>query len=202
MDPVTPFDWHRMFLGEQPPLFVLEILFRIVAIYAFAVLLLRLMGKRGNRTLSPFENVLIIALGSAVGDAMFYPQVPILYAWVVVAVVVLLQRLLSVVQLRSARLNTFLESDPEVLVRHGEVIPDGLRAARLRPDELLGMLREQEVENTGEVRYAFLERSGQLGLLRYPEGEEREGEFTFPRRLRGGLDDEGPPDRPPAPSRS
>ncbi len=46
-------------------------------ICAFA-LVLRLMGKRGNRSLSPFANVVIIALGSATGDSMFYPQVPLI----------------------------------------------------------------------------------------------------------------------------
>ncbi len=83
MDPVSPFDWHRMFLGAEPPLYFLEIIFRIAALYTFTVLAVRLMGKRGNRNLSPFQTVVIIALGSATGDTMFYPQVPLLYAFLV-----------------------------------------------------------------------------------------------------------------------
>ncbi len=40
-----------------------------------------------------------------------------------------------------------------------------LRQAKIRPDELMGMLREQGVEDTGAIRYAFLERDGALVVL-------------------------------------
>ncbi len=182
MDPVTPFDWHRMFLGEQPPLFFLEIAFRVVVIYLFAVLLLRFMGKRGNRNLSPFEYLVIIALGSATGDAMFYPQVPILYAWLVIALIVLLSRLTAVAQLRFEHVNAYMEGYPLVLVREGRVVEDALKKARLRTDEFMAMLRVEGVEDTGEVRLAFLERTGELGLYCYDEGEGQEGESTLPEK--------------------
>lgn len=185
MDPVTPFDWHRMFIGEQPPLFFLEIVFRVVVIYLFTVLLLRFMGKRGQQQLSPFEFVVVIALGSATGDVMFYPQVPILYACLVVVVVVTLSSLAGQAQLRSQRVNDFLEGRPRLLIEHGRVLDENVRLERLRPDEFLGLLREEGIEQTGEVRYAFLERSGKLGLYRYDEGEARDGEPTFPLHLAG-----------------
>lgn len=183
MEPVTPLDWQRMFFGNEPPLFFLEIVIRVVLIYLFAVLVLRFMGKRGNLALTPFENVVIIALGSAVGDTMFYPEVPILYAWLVVAVVVLLDNVLATAQVRFRRVNTFVEGNPRLMIREGEVLEDSLKQTRLRRDEFFAMLREQEVTNTGEVRYAFLERSGQVGLFRYGEDEKKEGESTYPDKL-------------------
>ena len=183
MDPVTPFDWHRLFFGTEPPLYLLEVLFRVVAIYLFAVLLLRLVGKRGNGNLSPFETVVIIALGSATGDAMFYPEVPILYAWVVIAAIVLLNRSLAWAQRRSEPVNAFLEGRPLMLIQDGRVLPAALRQARLREDEFFGMLRERDVTHTGEIRHAFLERSGKLGLDRFDEADRRAGTPTFPARL-------------------
>jgi len=50
----------------------------------------------------------------------------------------------------------------------------------MRPDEIMGMLREQWIEDTGVVRFAFLERTGTLGIFRYSEKERRSGENTFP----------------------
>lgn len=179
MDPVTHFDWHRIFLGDQPPLFLLEIVFRVVLIYLFAVLLMRVMGKRGAKHPTPFENVVIIALGSATGDSMFYPQIPITYACLVITVVVGLDRLMMAAQQRSQTVNTFVEGDPPLLVRHGYVVEGALSRSGLRRDELHGLLREQGVENTGEVRYAFFERTGSLGLFRYGV----DGEWTFPVEL-------------------
>ncbi len=180
MDPVTPFDWHRMFLGTEPPLYFLEILFRVTAIYCFAVLALRLMGKRGNRNLSPFENVVIISLGSAAGDTMFYPQVPLVYAFLVVTGVVALNRIFAFAQTKVKAVNVFLEGKPLIVVRDGKLVPQAMHRARMRPDEVKGMLREQGIEDTGVVRFAFLERTGTLGVFRYSKAEERAVESTYP----------------------
>lgn len=87
-DAVTPLDLQRMFIGAHPPLFLIEIVIRILLVYGFAAVVLRWMGKRGRRAFSPFELLVVIALGSATGDSMFYPEIPILHAWVVIAAVV------------------------------------------------------------------------------------------------------------------
>lgn len=180
MDPAIPFDWHRMFIGNEPPLFFLEIVFRIVAIYLFAAVLLRFMGKRGQGQLSPFEFVVVIALGSATGDAMFYPEVPILYAWAVIAVVVLLSVGLSKAQLYSARVNAFLEGEPRPLVWRGQVLHENVARENLRPDEFRAMLREQGLGRTDDLAFAFLERSGRLGYHRDPNAAPGPALTTLP----------------------
>ena len=47
-----------------------------------------MLGKRGMGELSPFELVIIVALGSAVGDPMFYADVPLVHGIIVITVVV------------------------------------------------------------------------------------------------------------------
>lgn len=166
MEHVTPFDWHRMFLGDEPPLYLAEILFRVVAVYAFAVYALRFMGQRGNQALSPFESVVIIALGSAAGDTMFYPQIPLLYAFTVIGLVIALERGSATAQQRWGRVNAFLEGEPMLVVRDGDLDEDVLRDAALRRDEFMALLRMQGIESVGEVRHAILERSGELSVFR------------------------------------
>lgn len=58
-------------------------------------LLLRWLGSRTIGQLSTIEFLLVIALGSAVGDAMFYPDVPLIHALLVVMVVVVANKLLD-----------------------------------------------------------------------------------------------------------
>jgi uncharacterized membrane protein YcaP (DUF421 family) len=178
-DAVTPLDVQRMFIGAHPPLFLLEIVIRILLVYGFAAVVLRWMGKRGRRAFSPFELLVVIALGSATGDSMFYPEIPILHAWVVIAAVVTFDVGLGHLQFRSSRAQRFIESTPRVVIREGRVDHDALRAERLRLDELYSMLREHGIASTGEVRYALLELSGELGLVRYPEGHGAPGDSTL-----------------------
>ena len=179
MDPITPFDLQRMFIGNQPPLFFLEIVVRIVLIYVFSVIVLSFMGKRGRREMSPFEYMVIIALGSATGDSMFYPDVPLLYAFLVITTIVLLNQAVSALQYRSRRVHKFIEGEPGLLIKDARVLRDNLKRERMTEDELFSMLREAKIENVGEVRYAFLELSGELGLILYDEGERVQGMSTL-----------------------
>jgi uncharacterized membrane protein YcaP (DUF421 family) len=183
MEPITPFDWERLFLGVEPTMYFLEIVFRVILIYSFAVVALRYMGKRGRRQMTPFEFVLIIALGSATGDSMFYPEVPILYAWLIILVVVVLDRGLTFLQTRSKAAYVFLEGKPRLMVRDGQVIDKSLQAEDLRREELMALLREKQISDTGELRYAFLETTGSIGLLKRAEAETAEVESTVPEEL-------------------
>ena len=180
MDPATPFDWHRMFIGDEPILYLLEIVFRTVFIYAYAVFMLRFMGKRGQSNLSTFQNVVIVALGSATGDSMFYPSVSILYACVVITTIVGLGRMLQELQTRFQPLNSFLQGKPLLMLKDGKVIEAALSEARLRTDEFYAMLRDQGIRNTGEVEFAFLERTGMLSVYKFNEEDEVDGKPTFP----------------------
>ena len=82
--PVEPFDLMRMLVGGQPPLFFAEIVLRTLIVYAYTFGLVRWLGGRSVAQLSVIEFLLVIALGSAVGDAMFYPDVPLLHAMLVI----------------------------------------------------------------------------------------------------------------------
>lgn len=172
MDPVTPFDWERLFLGVQPPLFFLEIAFRVTAIYVFAVVALRFMGKRGRRQMTSFEYVLIIALGSATGDSMFYPTVPIFYAWLIILVMIVLDRVLAKLQSKHDKMNDFLVGEPRIMVERGEILQQSLDEESMNRNELLALLRSGGVADLENVEYAFLETSGGLGIINKGEYEK------------------------------
>lgn len=66
------------------------------------------------------------------------------------------------------------------MIKDGKLVPQALRKVRMRPDEIKGMLREQGIEDTGVIRFAFLERTGTLGVFRFSESDQRSGESTYP----------------------
>lgn len=69
--------------------------------------------------LSLVEFLLVIALGSAVGAPMFYPDVPLLHAMAVVAVIVLLNRGLNRLIIQSGHIERLVEGTPVPLVQAG-----------------------------------------------------------------------------------
>lgn len=172
---ISVFDFKRMFIGDEPVLFLLEVAFRTAFMFAFTLFLVRTVGKRGLGELSPFELLLVVALGSAVGDPMFYPDVPLLHAMVVVTVIVLGQRAVAEIVDRSQRAEHFLESTTDRLVVDGLVDVKALRHERMARDELFMLLRQSGVEQLGQVRRAYLEPSGRLSTWFFADEEIRSG---------------------------
>jgi uncharacterized membrane protein YcaP (DUF421 family) len=166
---VVAFDFGRMLLGDEPPLFLFEIAFRTVVIYLYTLVLIRWIGSRSIGQLSLVEFLLVIALGSAVGDAMFYPDVPLVHCLVVITVVILIDKALSFLLARSPRLEDVIEGKTVELIRDGVIRHDVLRQANFGKDELFEQLRMKDIEHVGQVRAAYLETNGNLSVFKASE---------------------------------
>lgn len=166
-DPVQPFDLVRMFVGDQPPLFYLEIVARCVIIYLYTLVALRWIGGRSVAQLSLVEFLLVIALGSAVGDGLFYPEVPILHALLVVTAIAIINKLFDILIIRSRIAKRVVDGNPAEAVRHGRIRSETIRDRKMGPAEMQSMLRGSGIRNLGEVEFAFFEPSGSLTIFRY-----------------------------------
>lgn len=163
---IQVFDWQRMLFGDEPPLFLLEIAFRTTVVYVYALLLLRWLGSRTIGQLSTIEFLLVIALGSAVGDAMFYPDVPLLHALLVITVVVVANKVLDMVIARSPATERAIDGVPEEAVRDGVICKQFLSSSSLGRNELFQQLRENGVMQLGEVAHAYIETDGALTIFK------------------------------------
>lgn len=179
---IEPFDWQRIFFGDTSWLFLLEVIFRTSLLYLFAILLLRLTGSRGVGQLSAFDVVIIIAMGSAVGDPMFYPNVPLLHGFVVITVIVLIQRLISLLLINRTKAEGILEGKPLTIVDEGRLLLENLDRATLSQEDVFMQLRHQSISNLGAVRKAYVEHDGQFSIFQFRNGRERSGLPLIPPR--------------------
>ena len=164
--PILAFDLQRMLIGDDAPWFLIEIIVRTLIVYLWALLLLRWLGSRTIGQLSTIEFLLVIALGSAVGDAMFYPEVPLLHALLVVTLVVLVNKGLDILVARSKRAERVLDGTPKELIRDGVVGKAFLKSRTMGISELFQELREKGIEHLGQVGRAYVEPDGKLTVYR------------------------------------
>lgn len=174
----------RIFLGEAGwagLAMLAEIVLRTVVMYLYTMLLARMVGQGGVGQLGPFEFVLVIAVGSAAGDPMFYPDVPLLHGILVITVVILLHRITGYLLGRNRRLEAAVEGEPVMLVHEGEVREDAVEASSITRRELMMLLRERGIREVGEVQRAYLEPSGSLSVFKHENGGAAgSGEPTWP----------------------
>lgn len=167
-------DLQRMLIGEASPLFLLEIVVRTVIVYLYALLLLRWLGSRTIGQLSTVEFLLVIALGSAVGDAMFYPDVPLVHALLVVTIVVFANKGLDMLIARFKVAERAIDGVPEEVIRDGVICKPFLTSSSMGISELYQELRERGVEHLGQVARAYIEADGGLAVFRL-RGQQRAG---------------------------
>ncbi|MFP7722791.1 DUF421 domain-containing protein [Lysobacter sp. A3-1-A15] len=169
----TVFDWERLLLGIPPKLYMLEIGLKVLIIFAILLLVLRLLGKHGQQNLSPMQQLLMIALGSAAGDALLYPEVPIAYAAVILLGVTALTVGLEKLSGRFRPVRNYVESRPRILVRDGTIHWDALHTERTTRRELFAELRLKGAKSLSQVDFAILEVTGDISVF-LNDGEPRD----------------------------
>jgi uncharacterized membrane protein YcaP (DUF421 family) len=171
-DTEASMDWQQMLVGDGEYIFLVEIVVRTTLMFLFTLALIRLLGKRGMAQLTAFELIIIVALGSAVGDPMFYPDVPLVHGFVVVATVVFLEWVLAIMTLHPKAENIIV-GKPFVVIENGVVREEPLDKALLTKEELAEMLRLGGVARLDDVELAIMETAGKLSILRKREVDGR-----------------------------
>lgn len=155
-----------MLLGDEPPLFLVEIVVRTLIVYGYSLGLIRWIGGRGIAQMSIVEFLLVVALGSAVGDAMFYPDVPLIHALLVITLVVVINKLIDIGMCSNPNARHFFAGHSIEVIREGRIDRAALDFVKVSRDELFEGLREQGIRNVARVEYGFLEPSGKFSIFR------------------------------------
>lgn len=162
-------------MGEEQWAFLGETALRTFVMFMVILLSLRLLGKRGIKQLSVFELGVIIGLGSAAGDPMFYKDVGLLPSILVFLVVVLLYRLITNMINKSRHIEQFVEGVPRLVVENGRFIVENFRKEPIAFDELFAQLRLNHIEHLGQVREATVETNGEVSIYYFADEEVRWG---------------------------
>lgn len=182
-DPVLPFDWERMLIDQLPWTYLGEVAFRTVFMFLVLLTALTLSGKREVRQLSIYELVLLIGLGSAAGDPMFYHDVPLSSAVVVFAVMMGCYKLAAYISDRSQPIREVLEGKAVYVIEDGCILTKNFDREDIGRDELFADLRVAGVEQLGQVRIAILEANGQFSVFQFAPDDVRDGLPILPKEL-------------------
>jgi len=177
------FSWKQLFLGEENWSFLIETMLRTSLMFIVILVGLRLLGKRGVKQLSVFELVVIIGLGSAAGDPMFYKDVGILPALMVFSMIVILYSFITYFVGKNKKFETLVEGKPVSLIKHGKFSIENFKKEPLGEDEFFAELRGQGVSQLGQIEEAIIESSGSISIFYFPDEEVKYGLPIMPKSL-------------------
>lgn len=173
-------DWKTILLGSEKWSFLFETAIRTLVMFIAILLGLRLLGKRGVKQLSVFELGVIIGLGSAAGDPMFYKDVGLLPGILVFAIVIALYRFITFLINRSNSFEQFVEGSPTCLVEEGCFLVENFREEPIAMDEFFSALRLKSVSHLGQVQQAIIETNGDISVFFFSDGDVKYGLPVIP----------------------
>ena len=150
---------------------MVAILIRSLVLVCFAVLAMRLMGKRQVGQLQPFELVIAIMIADLASTPMESLDTPLWRGIVPMVAMVILHQLFTLLSLKSQRLRAFFSGTPTVVIRRGRIDHAALKKLCFNLNDLLEELRTGGILSPTDVGTAIMETSGKLSV--FPSSRKR-----------------------------
>lgn len=150
-----------------------EVLLRMAAIFAVALIVVRIMGNRAVGQLSPFDFVLMVGIGDIVANVAMTRNESILIGAEGLVGLLILQQLLARLALKSKFLRKWFEGTPVELIENGRILRQNLTKTQFNYDDLRQELHKQGLDfsNLKDIKLARLESCGTFSVIKSPDLE-------------------------------
>ena len=158
-----------------------EVIFRTIAIFVSTFIMIRLRGTKQLSQMSLFDALLVIALGSALGDVMVYPEseVSLLRAIIAIGTLLLLVYVLQFIIARSPKkVAKLVHGEAVTLVQDGKLVKENLLKVNISEVQLRSKMSENFVKYYSQVRVLKLEPNGEISIERKSRRNEAKGKVV------------------------
>lgn len=146
---------------------------RTLFFYFFIFVVYRIMGKREVGQLGIIDLIVSILIAELVVISIENYDNNIFMSVVPILTLLVLQVSLAFLSLRLPKFRIFLDGNPSVIIRNGQVNYKEMMKQKYNLDDLLVQLREKGYRSIEEVEYAILENNGTLSVFAYPKDKKK-----------------------------
>jgi uncharacterized membrane protein YcaP (DUF421 family) len=145
---------------------IAEILLRSVISFVGLVFWARIIGKKLISHLTFFDFVAGVTFGSIGGNLIFNPNVSLFVGVIGLTMFSILVLVSDYISLKSFIGRKILDSEPQVIIKEGQILLENMKRVRLTIDELLMLLRKKDAFYIDEIEFAFMETDGTLSIMK------------------------------------
>lgn len=157
-------DWKRIFFGETPPEFILEIFGRTLIIYLVLLIAMRVFGKRLTGQLTIIEMSIMLTMGAILAPAMQLADRGLLAGIVALLCALAFERGINYWGLKNSSAEEVIQGKETVLVDDGILQLENMRSSRISRPQLLSVLRSQNIYNVSKLHRVYLEACGEFSI--------------------------------------
>jgi len=152
-----------------PSLSPWEVALRAAVIYVVVQVLFRNIGSKELGRYATHELAMVVLITVAAREAIVGPDASLTSAIIGLTTLAALEWLLSYLSFRSQRFARWAEGPVCQLIRDGHLQRRVLRRTRISHEDIFAQLRERGVGTLDEVKDAFLERTGKITFVFWPD---------------------------------
>jgi uncharacterized membrane protein YcaP (DUF421 family) len=137
--------------------------------YAGLIFLLRISGNRTLSKMNSFDFVVTVAFGSTLATILLNKDVSLADGMSALALLVLLQFIITWLSVRSNVVSKFIKTAPSVLVKDGEFLREAMKKVRVTESEIHAAARQRGIGGVELIAAVVMETDGSLSVISYDQ---------------------------------
>ncbi len=170
-------DWRELFVPQMP---LAGIFLRGTMTYIMIFLILRFLLKRQSGVIGIADLLVVVLIADAAQNAMAGEYKSITEGALLVLTIVFWNVFIDWLGFRFKPLRRFTRPPPLKLIENGRMLARNMRQEMITKEELDSQLRQQGIDDCGEVKEAFIEGDGRISIIRWDNGETAKPDKKMP----------------------
>lgn len=142
-----------------------DVIVRTVIVYITVILSIRIMGKRQIGDMQPGELVITILISDIASAPIIDTRIPIIIGAVPIIVLVVIEVIVSKLVLRFIFIRRLMNGHSAIIIRDGKIDQKLLKKLRISVDDLMELLRGENVFDVSTVAFGILETNGSMSVM-------------------------------------
>ena len=154
-----------LLFGEGKDLNTLNMCARAVVVFALALILIRISGRRSFGVKTALDNIIVVLLGAVLsrtvtGASPFVPTVAASLA------LVLIHRVIGWGLVRSKAFSKFIEGEKIILYTAGQFIEENMEKGLVCKEDIMqGLRKTMHTEDLTRIETVYIERNGEISAV-------------------------------------
>lgn len=133
--------------------------------YCFLMLVVRLVGRRPGKQMTPFDYVLVFFMGGVTLTPMVGDDRSLAGAVTIITAIAATHFVIAWLKHRYPTVGRIVDGTPLVLLEKGNWRHKTMRKMRVQEQDVMASARQQGVPSLDQVDYAILERNGDISII-------------------------------------
>ena len=144
---------------------------RAVFFYLFLVFVVRIVGRRPGKQITPFEFVLVFFMGGLALTAMVGDEASLTNALIQILTIGLCHYAVAQARFHSRSFARLMDGTPLILLEDGSWRAETMKRSGIEDDDVMSAARSQGIVALDGIALAVLERNGEINVIEREDEE-------------------------------